>query len=64
MILFPYSKSLILYYILPRNDAFHADTNAQVKRYKLEELEREKARLRSRHTELKPLLHLFEQTHV
>jgi hypothetical protein len=25
-----------------RNDAFHADTNAQVKRYKLEELEREK----------------------
>jgi hypothetical protein len=44
-----------------RNDAFCADTNAQVKRYKLEELETEKTSLRSRHTELKPLLHLFQQ---
>jgi hypothetical protein len=26
-----------------RNDAFHGDTNTQVKRYKIEELEREKA---------------------
>jgi hypothetical protein len=33
-----------------RNDAFHGDTNTQVKRYKLEELERGKARLRNRHT--------------
>jgi hypothetical protein len=32
------------------NDAFHGDANTQVKRYKLEELEREKARLRNRHT--------------
>jgi hypothetical protein len=43
-----------------RNDAFHSDTNAQVKRCKLE---REKTRLRSRHAELKPLLHLFQQKH-
>jgi hypothetical protein len=43
------------------NDAFHADANVQVKRYKVEELEREKMLLRSRHTELKPLLHLFQQ---
>jgi hypothetical protein len=46
-----------------RNDAFHADTNAQVKGYKLEELERLKTRLRSQHTELKPLLHIFQQKH-
>jgi hypothetical protein len=45
------------------NDTFRADTNAQVKHYKLEELERGKTRLRSRHTELKPLLHLFQQKH-
>jgi hypothetical protein len=45
------------------NDAFHADTNEQVKCYKLEELERGETRLRSRLTELKPLLHLFQQKH-
>jgi hypothetical protein len=28
---------------------------------KLEELEREKARLRTRHTELQPILHRFQQ---
>jgi hypothetical protein len=33
-----------------RNDAFHRDTNTQVKRYKLEELEREKSRLLDRYT--------------
>jgi hypothetical protein len=33
-----------------RNDAFHVDASTQVKRYKLEELEREKSRLRNRHT--------------
>jgi hypothetical protein len=37
------------------NDAFHADKNARVKHYKLEEIEREKTRLRYRHTELKTL---------
>jgi hypothetical protein len=47
-----------------RNDAFHADTNAQVKCYKLEELERGETCIRSRHTELKPLLHLFQQKNV
>ena len=46
-----------------RNDAFRGDTNTQVKRYKLEELEREKSRLRDRHTELQPLLHRFQQKH-
>ena len=46
-----------------RNDAFHGDSNAQVKRYKLEEFEREKSRLRTRHTELQPLLHRFQQKH-
>jgi hypothetical protein len=45
------------------NDAFHADTNAQVNHYKLEELERKKTRISSRHTELKPLLHLFQHKH-
>jgi hypothetical protein len=46
-----------------RNDAFHGDTNTQVKLYKLEELEREKARLRTRDTELQPILHRFQQKH-
>jgi hypothetical protein len=46
-----------------RNEAFHGDANTQVKRYKLEELEREKARLRDRHTELQPILHRFQQKH-
>jgi hypothetical protein len=46
-----------------RNDAFHADTNAQIKCYKLEELERGETRLRSQHTKLKPSLHLFQQKH-
>jgi hypothetical protein len=46
-----------------RNDAFHGDANTQVKRYKLEELEREKPRLRNRHTELQPILHRFQQKH-
>jgi hypothetical protein len=46
-----------------RNYAFQPDTNAHVKHYKLEELERGKTRFRSRHTELKPLLHLFKQKH-
>jgi hypothetical protein len=46
-----------------RNDAFHADTNAQVKRYKLEEIKRHKTCLRYRHTELKLSLHLFQQKH-
>jgi hypothetical protein len=32
------------------NDAFHGDANTQVKRYKLEELKREKARLQDRYT--------------
>jgi hypothetical protein len=45
------------------NDAFHSDTHAQIKHYKLEEPERYKTRLRSRHIELKPLLHLFQQKH-
>jgi hypothetical protein len=45
------------------NDAFHGDTNTQVKCYKLEELEQEKARLRTRHTELKPILHRLRQKH-
>jgi hypothetical protein len=44
-----------------RNDAFHSYTNAHVKCYKLEELERKETRLRSGHTELKPLLHIFQQ---
>jgi hypothetical protein len=46
-----------------RNDAFHGDTNTQVKRYNLEELEREKARLGDIHTELQPILHRFQQKH-
>jgi hypothetical protein len=46
-----------------RNDTFHGDTNTQVKRYKLEERDREKARLRTRHTELQPILHSFQQKH-
>jgi hypothetical protein len=46
-----------------RNDAFHGDANTQVKRYKLEELEREKARSRDRHTELQTILHRFQQKH-
>jgi hypothetical protein len=46
-----------------RNDAFHGDANTQVKRYKLEELEREKAQLRNRHTELQTILHRFQQKH-
>jgi hypothetical protein len=39
-----------------RKDAFHGDTKAQVKRYKLEELDRGKARLRTQHTELQLIL--------
>jgi hypothetical protein len=47
-----------------RNDAFYRDTNTQVKRYKLEELIREKARLRTRHPELQLILHRFQQKHL
>jgi hypothetical protein len=43
-----------------RNDAFHRDASTQAKRYKLEELERERARLRNRHIELQPILHRFQ----
>jgi hypothetical protein len=46
-----------------RNDAFHGDTNTQVKRHKLEELEREKAQLRKRYIELQTILHRFQQKH-
>jgi hypothetical protein len=42
-----------------RNGAFHGDANTQVKHYKLEELEREKARLSNRHTELQPTLDMI-----
>jgi hypothetical protein len=44
-----------------RNDAFHEDANTQVKRYKLEELEREKNQTRTRYIELRSLLHRFQQ---
>jgi hypothetical protein len=56
-----WDHSLRIWYF--RNDAFHVDANTQVKRYKLEELEREKARLRDRHIELQPILHRFQQKH-
>jgi hypothetical protein len=46
-----------------RNDAFRVDANTRVKRYKLEELEQGKTRLRNRHTELQPILHRFQQKH-
>jgi hypothetical protein len=46
-----------------RNDAFHGDINTQVKRYKLEELEREKTQLRKRYIELQTILHRFQQKH-
>jgi hypothetical protein len=46
-----------------RNDAFHGDTNTQVKRYKLEEIEREKTQLRKRYIELQTILHRFQQKH-
>jgi hypothetical protein len=46
-----------------RNDAFHGDTNTQVKRYKLEELEREKTQTRTRYIELQTILHRFQQKH-
>jgi hypothetical protein len=38
-----------------RNDAFHGDANTQVKRYKLEELERGKTQIRKRYIELQPI---------
>jgi hypothetical protein len=47
-----------------RNDAFHGDTNTHVKRYKLEELEREKTQLRKRYIELQTILHRFQQKHL
>jgi hypothetical protein len=46
-----------------RNDAFHGDINTQFKRYKLEELEREKSRLMTRCTEIQAILHRFQQKH-
>jgi hypothetical protein len=46
-----------------RNDAFHGDKNTQVKRYKLEELEREKTQIWKRYIELQPILHRFQQKH-
>jgi hypothetical protein len=46
-----------------RNDAFHGDANAQVKRYKLEELERKKKQTRTRYIKLQSLLHRFQQKH-
>jgi hypothetical protein len=46
-----------------RNDAFHGDTNTQVKRYKLEELKRENTQLRKRYIELQTILHRFQQKH-
>jgi hypothetical protein len=45
------------------NDAFHGYTNTQVKRYKLEELEREKTQLRKRYIKLQTILHCFQQKH-
>jgi hypothetical protein len=45
------------------NDAFHGDANAQVKRHKLEELEREKTQTWTRYIELQSLLHCFQQKH-
>jgi hypothetical protein len=45
------------------NDAFHGDSNAQVIRYKLEELEREKTQTPTRYIELQSLLHRFQQKH-
>jgi hypothetical protein len=46
-----------------RNNAFHGDANAQVKRYKLEELERGKPHTRKRYIKLQPILHRFQQKH-
>jgi hypothetical protein len=46
-----------------RNDAFHGDANAQVKRYKLGELKRGKTQTRTRYIELQSLLHRFQQKH-
>jgi hypothetical protein len=46
-----------------RNDAFHGDANTQVKRYKLEELKREKTQKRTRYIELRSLLYRFQQKH-
>jgi hypothetical protein len=46
-----------------RNDAFHGDTNTQVKYYKLEELKRGKTQLRKRYIELQTTLHRFQQKH-
>jgi hypothetical protein len=45
------------------NDAFHGDANTQVKRYKLEELEREKTHTRKLYIELQSLLNRFQQKH-
>jgi hypothetical protein len=42
------------------NDAFHGDANTQVKRYKLEELERKKTQIWKRYIELQPILHRFQ----
>jgi hypothetical protein len=56
-----WDHSLRIWYF--RNDAFHEDANTQVKRYKLQELEREKARLRDRHTELQTIVHRSQQKH-
>jgi hypothetical protein len=46
-----------------RNDIFHGYASAQVKRYKLEELEQEKTQTRTRYIELQSLLHRFQQKH-
>jgi hypothetical protein len=45
------------------NATFHGDADTQVKRYKLEELEREKIQTRTRYIELRSLLHRFQQKH-
>jgi hypothetical protein len=46
-----------------RNDTFRGDANTQVKRYKVEELEREKTQIRKRYIELQPILHRFQHKH-
>jgi hypothetical protein len=56
-----WEHSLRIWYF--RNDAFHRDETAQVKRYKIEELERGEIHTRTRYIELQSLLHRFQQKH-
>jgi hypothetical protein len=46
-----------------RNDAFHADSEVQTKRYKLEALGRNKAQIRARFVTLQARLHEYQTTH-